>query len=195
MDNLQALGAVVITTLATVVGYLFRQMQTLGKEIAALRDEHTHCKEDVASLRSQLIAEQAMREQVRQYGGGDGADAEVVFDAATGMILEWSPGAMLMLHYSPREMLGKPFLKVLPQRMREKVQAEMGEAARTGRAPAYGPGETHILTREGKEIPVEESRKGWRVGEQYRVGVTFRSRETGDSVNVNQIPPPSGVTT
>jgi PAS domain S-box-containing protein len=166
MEVLTALigfGGTVITALCGVVSYLYVQM-------AKLQQGEVRCQRRLAVVSNQLVALQALIEQ-------GATEAQVVVDANTGMIVEWSPAATMLLHWPQREIMGKRLTVIMPQRYREQHLHAVGEMVRTGRAPERGPIQGHALTKDGTEVPVDVYLSGWHAGPQSLIGARIRLRE------------------
>lgn len=167
MEILITFGGAVIIALVSAVSYLFFWA-------IKLQDADTRCQRRLASISAQLVAVQAMQEQ-------GATEAVVVVDAATGMIVEWSPAATMLLHWPQREILGKRLTTIMPQRYRERHNAVMADVVRSGRTPSGSPIQGHALTKDGQEVPVEVRLSGWHLGSQTLIGARIRLRDEGQS--------------
>lgn len=170
MDPTIATGVVaVVTALASCVAFLFREMKKL-------QEAETTCRGDLASVRAQLLSLHALVEQVKQFGDSS-IEAMVVADANSGLIVEWNPAATIMLHWTQREILGKPMTTIIPERFRPSHLAGMAAMINAGRPPRHGPYEFVALTKDGGEVPIEVLLSGWQTGQSRYVSAAMRMRD------------------
>lgn len=89
-------------------------------------------------------------------------DALICADA-DGRIVFWSPGARKLFGYPRRAMLGEPFERIVPERLRKAHQAGFQRYVRTGEGELIGKSiEITGLHRDGHEIEVELALGSWR---------------------------------
>lgn len=158
----------VVTALVGTVGYLF-------KEMIRLQGADNACRERLAQMNAEVWSLNARLEQLSWYGT-DEPNALVVMDGQTGLIVEWSPGATIMMHWTAREMLGKPVTRVIPERFRQPHTEAIERLRTSGSPPRRGPFAFVALTKEGSEVPCEVSLSGWSTGNQRFIAATMRPR-------------------
>lgn len=167
----------VVLALVSAVTYLYRELQVS-------REHERNCKEEQASMRSQIVGLNVMMEQMR--GSEAGLIANIVINAKTGMIVEWAPAATMLLHWPQKERMGKSITDLIPERYRQRQQAAMQAMIAGGRAPRRGPFSLFALNRHRQEVPVEITLSGWYEGDAYLVAASVRLRQfmsEGDSNN------------
>lgn len=160
--------SVAIGSLTTAIVYLF-------KENKRLLESESKCQSSLATIRAELVSINALVQQM-QWSGANQIDAVVVADMSTGMIIEWNPGATILLHWTEREMLGKQIHRIIPQRYKDKHDEAVRAFSRGTDSPTRGPIYAHALTKDGLEIAVEITFSGWRVGKVPIVAATIHRR-------------------
>src|SRR4051812_29986393 len=162
-----AAASAIVSALATVVVFLFRE----NRKLSSLLSE---CREHVASLRYEIITLQVQYEQAL-WTGSLMAEANIIANGE-GNIIEWNPGATILLHYSAREMLGKNVTTIIPPIYREAHLAGMARLRASEESPKRGPYPWYALTKDGTIIPVDVELSGWRVDGDRFVSAKMRRR-------------------
>ncbi len=156
------------TALSSAVTYLFLETRRLQKA-------ESNCRQELAEVKAEIWALNARLEQL-SWMGDDSPTAQIVVDVSSAVIVEWSPGATILLHWTQREIFGKSMKKIVPSRFHQAVDEAFDRLRQRGGAPKRGPFGVFALTKEGTEIPVEVFLSGWSAGSQRLVGTIIRSR-------------------
>jgi len=163
-----SLATAAFTALTGAVAYLFRENTILKKQ-------ESQCRENLATMRAELTSLNALVQQM-QWSGVNRIEAVIVADASSGYIIEWNPGATILLHWTEREMLGKPIHRIMPDRYKDKHNEALRALLSSNRIPQRGPIVGHAITKDGVEIPVEITLSGWRNGNTVIVGASIKRR-------------------
>lgn len=172
-----------LTGAFTAVAYLQRKNSKLEKREAWYRNR-------IADLDNQVVNLNVYIEQLRT-SGDNGLKAEIVVDALTGTIREWSPGATQMLHWTQRDALGKPLTLIIPQRFREPHLDKMRALIKSGEPPVRGPHDLLALMKDGSELPVSAIYSGWKDGSEHFVSAVLTRRSIYNHISPWRNPHPS----
>lgn len=168
MDPIYASGVSgVVGVLITVITLLWKKVERLqeseSKCQAVLADQESKCQHRIAALSAELLSLNVLAEQM-QWRGSNRLEAVIVVNMGTGQIMEWNPGATILLHSTEREMLGKQMIRLMPQRYQAKYMEAISKLRQSDESPKRGPFWGHALTKDGVEVPVEIVLSGWKDG-------------------------------
>jgi PAS domain S-box-containing protein len=135
--------------------------------VAEAQRQEALCQIQLAEMRGEIRLLQATVRRL-QEGVGDEAPAVtaaamITADLAKGIIRQVSPGIGPLLHWTQKDLLGKPVSTLLPESLRAAHDEAFTKLAASGQLPWS---ERTILTKalrgDGGELPVAINLTGWK---------------------------------
>ncbi len=191
---LSIVGASVMSVGAFMVAYfnnatrLMKRVDELTTKVFVLQDESASCRQREADLKMDLDRCASRIRALESFTGSGAAPSTVsgiIVADLHGVIKEFSPAVTPILHYLPKEVVGKPISVLVPRELQQ--QHKEGFARAVLNPTALDSGRellTYALNREGEQVPVGITLHGWRTGEEGLITATIRQRAASQ--------PPSG---
>ncbi len=118
----------------------------------------------VRDITSQKAMETALQESEERFRSITKSSSDVMIVAAdhNGIVISWNPGAEKSFGYSEAEMLGRPLIDIIPERLRADHNQGFQRAVNSNDYHVIGKTiEMFALRRNGKEFPIELSLGTW----------------------------------
>jgi PAS domain S-box-containing protein len=119
------------------IGLIVDRVEGLAERVAEL----TRLVTDVRLLREELDSARTLMVEIsRQQGSGRDPISAVVVTDDRGRIIEWSPGATLLFHWTAEEVLGKDAAVLVPPPLRRAHLEAFNRVLRERRPPRAAAG-------------------------------------------------------
>lgn len=165
----------IVITIATAVGTgLTGAVGFLWREMIKVQKAEVECRERLAQVTAEVWNLNA-RLEMTSWLGDDSPNGLIVIDA-DGAVVEWSPSTTIMLHWTAREMIGKPILRIIPEPYRQQHTEALARLRQSNAAPRRGPFSFEAVSKEGVKIACEVCLSGWSVGGQRYYAAALRPR-------------------
>lgn len=169
-----------------LVDRLSVQISAMQTQTTTLIKENSRWQVENEYLRGELRVRDNIIKQLR--GGMPGsADEALIVSDENDLITQINNAAALLFHYSEEDLIGKPAVILIPERLRAQHTAGMRRAIES-KAPIDSTRVLKVygLTREGEEIPIDLQLTSWTSGNRWFCGAAIRRR-------VERLMPPAGI--
>lgn len=150
----------------TLVGYLVAQFARLRARARDLHQINADLQRAMGERQAVETALRASEERLRAIT--ESANEAIISVDSAGNVVSWNVGATVLFGYAPNEILGTPFIRLLPARDYEPQAQAFAEWAATGRSPLVGRiTEVVGLRKDAQEFPLEVSLSSWATHEDH----------------------------
>lgn len=166
---------------------------TQETEIKELQKARHSCELENVGLKGEIRLMQASLRRL-QVATGDTPPVTslpgMILCDVNGIVKMLTPALVAILHWFPKDLIGKNVEAIIPERFKEKHRAGMKKIKETGQPPwsertiiGYG------LTKEGDEVPVSINLSAWKTdGGEWLISAEIRQRYSAQG---EEIPKPN----
>jgi len=170
-------GTLAICVFAFVLGRMSELSRRLKNELAAkqaIEDELRLHRDNLAQLVDSKTRE-VQESQARFRAIAENSPDAIIITDAPGVILYSNKSAGMLFGYDRRELQGKPFTRLIPQRLRAAELARAEQFVQPGGASAVNATiESTMLRKDGTEFPVEFSLYSWNMDREWFFATIIR---------------------
>jgi PAS domain S-box-containing protein len=143
-----------------LLGYLFHQFRRLRRNARSLRRANVKLQRQIAERRQAEAALRTSEERFRAIT--ESANDAIVSADLSGRVVSWNAKAEAIFGYRADEILGRSFVRLMPERYRRADEARLAERAARGASRLAGRTLEFVGRRkDGNEFPLELSLSSW----------------------------------